>query len=183
MVMSNGQDGGLSRIEYVDDGDEIVLGDTSIKMLFIPGHKPGELIYIFPMHENSVEHMASMWGGANPALNIRGVVQQFHLFEHFLKETDKSHYDVVICNHPGIDSYAKIEYAKTRKSHLPNAYIIGENEFNDFYKMYRYLCYVRPNLTITSPSKNIYCFVRWGLYAPLQLFDLAQFNRWAFSCL
>ena len=48
---------------YVDDGDVISLGDHWIRVLFTPGHTPGGLNFIFPVHDNGVEHMAGMWGG------------------------------------------------------------------------------------------------------------------------
>lgn len=99
---------------YVEDGDEIVLGETVIKVLSTPGHTPGGLSFIFPVHENGVRHMAGMWGGSNPPVSIEGVVQYLYSLEHFLDETKKHHCDVTINNHPDMDGYAKIEYAKKR---------------------------------------------------------------------
>ncbi len=126
---------------YVDDGDEITLGETTIKVLFTPGHTPGGLSFIFPVHDNGELHMAGMWGGSTPPASIEDVVLYLRSLDHFLEETERNHCDVTINNHPAMDSYDKIEYAKHRNSHLPNCYVIGEVGFRKFCQVYRYLCY------------------------------------------
>lgn len=127
---------------YVDDGDTITLGDTTIHVLATPGHTPGGLSFIFPVHDQGVRYMAGMWGGTNPPASIEGVVQYFQSLEHFLEETAKYHCDVTINNHPTMDNgFIKMEYAKTRTDHMPNPYIIGEEGFRRFCKLYRCMCY------------------------------------------
>lgn len=127
---------------YVDDGDEITLGDTTIKVLFTPGHTPGGLSFIFPVHDNGVEHMAGMWGGTNPPGAISDVVVYLESVEHFAEETKRAHCDVTICNHPDFDmGYVKMEYARNRKAHMPNVYIIGEDGFQKFNDVFRELCH------------------------------------------
>lgn len=126
---------------YVDDGDEITLGNTTIKVFFTPGHTPGGLSFVFPVHDNGVLHMAGMWGGTNPPGSIKEIVTYFQSLDHFLEETEKLHCDVTINNHPTMDGYDKIAYARHRTSHMPNIYIIGEDGFRHFCQLYRYLCY------------------------------------------
>ena len=128
---------------YVGDGDTITLGDTTIQVLFTPGHTPGGLSYIFPVHDNGVRHMAGMWGGTNPPASIKGIVQYFYSLDHFIEECRKSHCDVTINNHPTLDGCDKIEYSKHRCKHMPNVYVIGEDNFLTFCNVYRHLCYDR----------------------------------------
>ena len=112
-------------------------------MLFTPGHTPGGLSYIFPVHDNGVRHMAGMWGGTNPPASIKGIVQYFYSLDHFIEECRKNHCDLTINNHPTLDGYDKIEYSKHRCKHMPNVYVIGEDNFLTFCNVYRHLCYDR----------------------------------------
>lgn len=129
---------------YVEDGDEITLGDTVIQVLFTPGHTPGGLSFIFPVYDNGEKHMAGMWGGTNAPGAIHDIVNYLESVEHFADATRKAHCDVTLCNHPEFDDgYAKMEYAKTRKAHMPNAYIIGEDAFQKFNHIFRKLCYYK----------------------------------------
>ena len=129
-------------VHYIDDGDVFTLGDNWIRVLFTPGHTPGGLSFIFPVHDNGVEHMAGMWGGTNPPATIEGNVQYLSSIEHFSKETAKYHCDVPICNHPDFDNgYIKMEYARNRKAHMPNCYCIGEDGFQLFNDIFKNLAY------------------------------------------
>lgn len=131
---------------YVEDGDEITLGDTTIKVLFTPGHTPGGLSFIFPVYDNGVQHMAGMWGGTNPPAQIHNIVKYLASVDHFTEETMKAHCDVAICNHPEFDDgYGKMEYSRNRKAHMPNAYVMGEEAFQKFNSIFRNLCYWKLN--------------------------------------
>ena len=124
------------------EGSQIQVGPLTFDTLETPGHTPGGLSFIFPVHDNGVEHMAGMWGGTNPPATIEGNVQYLSSIEHFAKETAKYHCDVPICNHPDFDNgYLKMEYARNRKAHMPNCYCIGESEFQRFNDIFKCLAY------------------------------------------
>lgn len=127
---------------YVSDGDEICLGNTSIKVLSTPGHTPGCLSFIFPVQDNGERHMAGMWGGTNPPATIEEMVTYLKSVDHFAEETEKASCEVQICNHPDFDNgYIKMEYARTRLSHMPNVYVMGKEGFSRFNSVFRNLCY------------------------------------------
>ena len=60
-----------------------------------------------------------------------------------MEEAEKYRCDVILCNHPRLDGYKKIEYAKERCAHMPNVYVIGEKELKRFCGIYRNMCYER----------------------------------------
>ena len=47
----------------IHEGRAIVLGDTSIVPVEVPGHTPGALAFIFPVFDDGVRHVAGLFGG------------------------------------------------------------------------------------------------------------------------
>ena len=128
---------------YIADGDTVTLGDTTVQVLETPGHTPGGLSFIFPVHDQGETYMAAMWGGTNPPNDISGVVTYMKSLDHFVAETQKAHCDVMLCNHPRLSGFERIEAAKARYAHMSNVFIIGEKAFSRFCGFFRRLCYDR----------------------------------------
>lgn len=130
--------------DFVDDGDEITLGDKTIKVYFTPGHTPGGLSFIFPVTDLKVPHVAALWGGTNPPNNIHEVSTYFKSLDYFLKQTDQNNVDVALGNHPFIDNgFEKMAFAKERLSHMPNVFILGKEGYRQYSQIFRNMCYAR----------------------------------------
>jgi len=128
---------------YISDGDRIILGDTAIEVLSTPGHTPGGLSYVFPVYDDGEVHMAAMWGGTNPPYTIDGVVTYMKSLDHFVEYTTRRNCDVMLCNHPRLGGFEKIEAARLRCSHMPNVFVIGTRAFQKFCGFFRRICYER----------------------------------------
>ena len=127
---------------YIQDGDLITLGDKTIYVYGTPGHTPGCLSYIFPVHENGEPHMAALWGGTTPPYDPGQVIQYLQSLDYFLEETKRHKVDVALSNHTAIDNgIQRIAYSKSRLSYLPNIYIIGQQGFENYCQVFRNLSY------------------------------------------
>lgn len=127
---------------YVKDGDTITLEDKTIYVYGTPGHTPGCLSYIFPVKENEEIHMAALWGGTTPPWTRDGVKQYLKSLDYFISESINKKVDVALSNHTAIDNgLERIAYSKKRMSYLPNIYIIGQDAFQEYCKVFRTLSF------------------------------------------
>lgn len=127
---------------HIQDRDLITLGDKTIYVYGTPGHTPGCLSYIFPVHENGEPHMAALWGGTTPPYDPGQVIQYLQSLDYFLEEAKRHKVDVALSNHTAIDNgIQRIAYSKSRLSYLPNIYIIGQEGFENYCQVFRTLSY------------------------------------------
>lgn len=129
---------------FIDDGDEITLGDKTIKVYFTPGHTPGGLSFIFPVTDLGVSHMAAVWGGSNPPNNLADVLTYFKSLDYFLNQAEQAHVDVALNTHPFLDNgFEKMKFANNRLVHMPNTFIIGKDGYRQYAQLFRNMCYAR----------------------------------------
>lgn len=115
----------------VQDGQKIVMGDTTLTLL-----DTGGLSQIFNVRDKGQTHMVSIWGtfatgpGDMSFRTERGLAP-------YLKATAAAKVDVMIANHPyvnrGIDLNDQINAGKARA----NPYVIGAERFNRVMDIYR----------------------------------------------
>ncbi|NMC57429.1 MAG: MBL fold metallo-hydrolase [Eubacteriaceae bacterium] len=131
---------------FVGEGDEITLGDKTIKVFFTPGHTPGGLSFIFPVYDLGTKHVAAIWGGTNPPNNIKEVVVYFRSVDHFLKQTDKYNVDVALSTHQMLmeNGLERMDVARKRFVHMPNPYVLCSNKgYREYAQLFRNMCYDR----------------------------------------
>ena len=126
---------------YVKDGDVIACGDKSIAVFATPGHTPGCLSYIFPVHENGEEHMTALFGGATPLWKDEDGAKQFLAsVDYFEQASLSAGADVMLCNHTAFDNgLERMAYSAKRLAYLPNIYILSPEKMKVFFDMYRSL--------------------------------------------
>lgn len=129
---------------YVNNGDTIVLGDKTVFVYATPGHTPGGLSFIFPVHEDGKEHMAALWGGSTPPPHRAGIIQYMQSLDYFRKMADDKEVDVALSNHTAFDcGLERIAYTRKRMTYMPNIYVIGKDGFQKYCQGFRNLCYDR----------------------------------------
>jgi metallo-beta-lactamase class B len=129
---------------FIGDGDEITLGNKTVKVYSTPGHTPGGLSFLFPVTDLGVRHTAALWGGTNPPNSVGEVSTYFKSLDYFMKQTDLNKADVALSTHPTLDNgFERMEYANNRLEHMPNAYILGAEGLRQYYQVFRGMCYER----------------------------------------
>jgi metallo-beta-lactamase class B len=120
----------------VGDGDEIVLGHTVIKAYLIPGHTPGALAFIFPVHDHGHAHKAGLFGGTvlgMARLTDDRLRQYVESLRHFAAAARANQVDVELQNHPLFDdTWMKADALVTRRSGEANPFVVGVPAYQSF---------------------------------------------------
>ena len=113
------------------DGDEIhTYGDTQIQIVQTPGHTPGGISFILPVHDDTRLCHAALWGGTS--LPDEPDMKRVYLdsLRHFQTYTDKWGCDAELCAHTFMDNtIERIEYQRNRLYGMPNPFVIGREAY------------------------------------------------------
>lgn len=124
----------------VNDGETISFGSHQVYVMAAPGHTPGCLNYIFPVHDNGVEHRVIMFGGYGvfgpgqyhgtyPYSGEYAAEQAFIFANTCVKSWEyckKNQVDIYMNPHPHLCRLQELaEKNKTRRADEPNALVIG----------------------------------------------------------
>jgi len=121
------------------DGDTVTLGDVKIKAIAVPGHTPGSMGFIFPVHDKGKAHVAALFGGAwlTPQILSDDALQTFRMsVAHFMSATRDAKVDVLLQNHMLMDPIQpKLDAVAGRTSGQPNPFVVGRSEYQKFLKV------------------------------------------------
>lgn len=88
------------------DGDEMTIGNTTVKCIATPGHTPGALSYFFNVTDGEKTYRAGLHGGMGINTMCRAFLEKynlpFSLREDFKKAMDRlgrEHVDIFLGNH------------------------------------------------------------------------------------
>ncbi len=118
----------------VTDGQELTLGDTTITMYLTPGHTPGTISYLVPLHDGRGEHLGAMWGGTS--FNFTPAAENFRIYansaQRFADVVRNNPVDVVLTNHPQNSRvFEKITMLRGRQDYEPHPFVVGkESQLN-----------------------------------------------------
>ena len=121
----------------VREGEPVVLGDTSITLVEIPGHTPGALGFIFPVFDQGERHVAGLFGGtvlATAYTPEAGLRQYVDSIAHFLEVAAEEGVDVELQNHPIFDGTPqRLAALAARAPGDPHPFVIGQEGFQRFW--------------------------------------------------
>lgn len=121
------------------EGQPLVLGDTTVTPVAIPGHTPGSLAYIFPVFDGATRHVAGLFGGTVLAANFvstPGLTQYVDSIAHYLTVAERMGVDVEVQNHPIFDDTpARIAALATRRPGDPHPFVMGTDRYLRFWRI------------------------------------------------
>jgi metallo-beta-lactamase class B len=128
-----------SRDRVVREGEPIVLGDTTITPVEVPGHTPGALAFIFPVFDGGTRHVAGLFGGTVLAASytpMPGLRQYVDSIAHYLEVAARMGVDVEIQNHPLFDDTPKrLAALAARRPGEPNPFVMGTDRYQRFWRI------------------------------------------------
>ena len=119
----------------INDGAKLTLGDTTITLYVTPGHTPGTISPVIPVRDNGQPHTAFLWGGTG--FNFERTASNFKRYadsaERMSDLVGKSGIDVLLSNHPNVDSaVTKLDALKARRPGQPNPFVVGPSTVQRF---------------------------------------------------
>lgn len=123
----------------VREGEPIVVGDTSITPVEIPGHTPGALAFIFPVRDGDTTHVAGLFGGtvlATAFTPAPGLAQYIDSIARYLEVAAREGVDVEIQNHPIFDDTpARLAALSARAPGDPHPFVMGVDRYQRFWRI------------------------------------------------
>jgi metallo-beta-lactamase class B len=121
-----------------EDGQELTLGDTTLRLYLTPGHTPGTLSTIFRVMDGGTAHTAAIWGGT--AYNFLGDPDEAIWFQRYIDSarrfkqlTRDANADVIISNHSNFDeSDTKLAALAERAPGTPHPYVVGNESIQRY---------------------------------------------------
>lgn len=126
-----------SRDLTLREGEPIVLGDTTITPVEIPGHTPGALAFIFSVRDGNTSHVAGLFAGtvlATAYTPPAGLQQYIGSIAHYLEVAAREKVDVEIQNHPIFDDTpARLAALSARAPGQPHPFVMGSERYQRFW--------------------------------------------------
>lgn len=123
----------------VREGEPVVLGDTTITPIEIPGHTPGALAFIFDVQDGDATHVAGLFGGtvlATAYTPAAGLERYIDSIAHYLEIAAAAGVDVEIQNHPIFDDTpARLAALAARRPGDPHPFVIGTDGYQRFWRI------------------------------------------------
>ncbi len=128
-----------SRDLVLREGQALVLGDTTVTPVAIPGHTPGALAYIFPVFDGGARHVAGLFGGTVLAAGfvpMPGLKQYVDSIAHYVTVAERMGVDVEVQNHPLFDNMpGRIAALATRRPGDPHPFVMGTDRYLRFWNI------------------------------------------------
>ncbi|KAK2060072.1 Metallo-hydrolase/oxidoreductase [Colletotrichum caudatum] len=110
----------------IAEGDELTVGNVTLKFHETPGHTPGTISAVFSVYDNGVEHNAGFSGGVGFPSAAAAKAQQIASLNRFADLGLEAGVDTVIADHQSMDrSLYHFDLPEHRHSGSENPFVIG----------------------------------------------------------
>jgi metallo-beta-lactamase class B len=123
----------------LSEAEPLVVGDTTINFVEVPGHTPGSLAFIFEVRDGGTPHVAGLFGGT--ALTF-GFIQTPALTDyvesiaHYVEVAERMQVDVEVQNHPIFDDTpARLAALATRAPGAPHPFVMENAKYLRFWNV------------------------------------------------
>ena len=124
------------RDQIIRGGQTIVLGDTRIQTVAVPGHTPGAVAFLFPVFDKGKKYEAGLFGGTVLSagfVSADGLRDYIKSIGKYRQEAAANHVEVEIQNHPLMDGFAKkLDALAHRAPQATHPFVVGEKAYLDF---------------------------------------------------
>jgi metallo-beta-lactamase class B len=127
----------------VHDGQKLTLGHTTVRLFVTPGHTPGTLSALIPVHEGGKQYLISLLGGTafprtlEPTREMGGLLAFSTSVERLSKLSQAAGAVGVINTHIFVDgSLERLREAHVRQGGQPNSFLLGTNAVVRYYGMF-----------------------------------------------
>jgi metallo-beta-lactamase class B len=112
----------------ITDGQELVLGDTTLTLYVTPGHTNGTVSTLIPLRDGSDRHLAFLWGGT--LFNFGQDGDRFAKYQasaaRMRDVAAAAGADVLLSNHTDYDgTKVKLPALAARAAGAPHPYVVG----------------------------------------------------------
>lgn len=117
---------------FLKDGQKITLGNTTIRIVYTPGHAPGCVSFIIPVTDNGEPHMVGAMGGGGVRPDWEKALLYKSSVEYFQEFTREEKCDIGVGVHFwGYDS--ELAALRARKPGDPNPFVVGTEKYESVY--------------------------------------------------
>lgn len=116
------------------DGQTIRLGDAAMTFYLTPGHSPGTMSLIFPVHGGGRRHVAALMGGsASYSLDRQALGDYIASVRRFAAIARREQADTVLSNHPVLDD--TVARLARRNAGAATPFVVGPAEMRRYYRV------------------------------------------------
>lgn len=117
---------------FLEDGEELVFGDTTIRAVFTPGHSVGCFSFILPVTDEGRPHHVALWGGSG-LLQDSDVEAYEQSLDKFSALCRSYHVDGEIATHPCLDmGLLRLQMVREIVDGMPNPFVLGEEGYHAY---------------------------------------------------
>jgi hypothetical protein len=139
IVKSNGAP---TRDKVLTDGQQFVVGNTTVSVVATPGHTPGCYSFIFPVYDKGKPHNAGLYCGGGFPSSAADKTAQALSFRKFADASRNADVDVLLSNHQAQDqslqNFDILDYRSCDANgtcDIPNPFVVGKDTYSRYLKV------------------------------------------------